>query len=140
MASMQRLFGVVQKSANDAPGPALRMTPCVAAMSPPKKLRSSVLWKSSVAAGRRDFDRADCSALATTFRRPILYPSCEWCVSSDGQREGTHLRWGLIPHWARGKPMGNTINARIETLRTNSSFRDRVAARATMFGGAVRFL
>lgn len=42
----------------------------------------------------------------------------------DGQREGTHLRWGLIPHWARGKPMGNTINARIETLQTNSSFRD----------------
>jgi len=42
----------------------------------------------------------------------------------EGQREGAHLRWGLIPHWARGKPMGNTINARIETLRTNSSFRD----------------
>lgn len=42
----------------------------------------------------------------------------------DGQREGTHLRWGLIPHWARGKAMGNTINARIETLRTNATFRD----------------
>ncbi|MDY6944471.1 MAG: SOS response-associated peptidase [Pseudomonadota bacterium] len=42
----------------------------------------------------------------------------------DGQREGAHLRWGLIPHWAQGKPMGNTINARIETLRTNSSYRD----------------
>ncbi|WP_129776525.1 SOS response-associated peptidase [Peristeroidobacter soli] len=42
----------------------------------------------------------------------------------DGEREGTHLRWGLIPHWARGKAMGNTINARIETLRTNASFRD----------------
>ena len=42
----------------------------------------------------------------------------------DGQREGVHLRWGLIPYWARGKPMGNTINARIETVRTNSTFRD----------------
>lgn len=42
----------------------------------------------------------------------------------EGQREGAHLRWGLIPHWARGKAMGNTINARIETLQTNSSFRD----------------
>jgi putative SOS response-associated peptidase YedK len=42
----------------------------------------------------------------------------------DGQREGAHLRWGLIPHWARGKPTGNTINARIETLRTNSTYRD----------------
>lgn len=42
----------------------------------------------------------------------------------DGQREGVHLRWGLIPHWANGKPAGNTINARIETLRTNASFRD----------------
>lgn len=42
----------------------------------------------------------------------------------DGQREGAHLRWGLIPHWAQGKPVGNTINARIETLRTNSSYRD----------------
>mgnify|MGYP006172353099 CR=1 FL=1 len=34
----------------------------------------------------------------------------------DGQREGAHLRWGLIPYWAKGKPMGNTINARIETV------------------------
>jgi putative SOS response-associated peptidase YedK len=42
----------------------------------------------------------------------------------DGQREGVHLRWGLIPYWAKGKPMGNTINARIETVRTNSTFRD----------------
>jgi putative SOS response-associated peptidase YedK len=42
----------------------------------------------------------------------------------DGQREGVHLRWGLIPYWANGKQMGNTINARIETVRTNSSFRD----------------
>ena len=42
----------------------------------------------------------------------------------DGQREGVHLRWGLIPYWAQGKPMGNTINARIETVRTNSSYRD----------------
>lgn len=44
----------------------------------------------------------------------------------DGQREGVHLRWGLIPYWAKGRALhgGNTINARIETLRTNSSFRD----------------
>lgn len=42
----------------------------------------------------------------------------------DGAREGAHLRWGLIPHWARGTPKGNTINARIETLQTNPTFRD----------------
>jgi len=44
--------------------------------------------------------------------------------SIDGQREGTHLRWGLIPYWARGKPQGFTINARIETVKTNASYRD----------------
>lgn len=42
----------------------------------------------------------------------------------DGQHEGTHLRWGLVPHWAKGKAIGNTINARVETLRTNPTYRD----------------
>lgn len=41
-----------------------------------------------------------------------------------GERQGLHLRWGLIPHWAKRKQLNNTINARIETVRTNGTYRD----------------
>lgn len=42
----------------------------------------------------------------------------------DGQREGIHLQWGLVPHWARGKASPySTINARIESLRTTAAYR-----------------
>jgi putative SOS response-associated peptidase YedK len=35
------------------------------------------------------------------------------------------LRWGLIPHFARGNPGPySTINARVETLRSSPAYRD----------------
>ncbi len=34
------------------------------------------------------------------------------------------LRWGLIPHWARGMPTQLNTNARSETVATKPSFRD----------------
>ncbi len=41
-----------------------------------------------------------------------------------GQRQGVRLRWGLIPHFARGlAPKYSTINARIETVQTAASYR-----------------
>lgn len=44
----------------------------------------------------------------------------------NGEREGTHMRWGFVPYWAGGKApeRAATINARIETLRSNKFFRD----------------
>jgi putative SOS response-associated peptidase YedK len=41
----------------------------------------------------------------------------------DGALEGAVVRWGLIPAWARGAPKGHTINARIETLKTNGTYK-----------------
>ena len=35
------------------------------------------------------------------------------------------MQWGLIPHWAKDKKIGNhTINARIETASSKPAFRD----------------
>ena len=44
--------------------------------------------------------------------------------STNGQREGVMMRWGLVPFFARGiPPRYSTINARIETLETAPSYR-----------------
>ena len=44
---------------------------------------------------------------------------------SADEREGLLMRWGLIPYWANGQPPKfSTINCRIETMETSSSFRD----------------
>jgi putative SOS response-associated peptidase YedK len=41
----------------------------------------------------------------------------------DGQYEGTMMRWGLIPYFARGiAPKYSTINARIESIETAPSY------------------
>jgi putative SOS response-associated peptidase YedK len=42
----------------------------------------------------------------------------------DGRRELARMRWGLIPHFARGEAGGYaTFNARVETLRTSPAYR-----------------
>src|SRR6201990_1192297 len=42
----------------------------------------------------------------------------------DGQYEGTMMRWGLVPFFARGvMPKYSTINARIETIQSAPAFR-----------------
>jgi len=39
-------------------------------------------------------------------------------------RSGAFMRWGLIPHWAKGEPPKyHTINARAETVETAASYR-----------------
>jgi putative SOS response-associated peptidase YedK len=42
----------------------------------------------------------------------------------NGERQGTRLRWGSIPFFAKGIPTKySTINARIETVQTAASYR-----------------
>lgn len=44
--------------------------------------------------------------------------------SAESDREFRWLRWGLIPHWAKDKSIGNKlINARAETVAEKPSFR-----------------
>lgn len=48
-----------------------------------------------------------------------------------GARQLDLLRWGLLPHWARGDPkkIRQPINARAETVATLPTFRDAFARR-----------
>ena len=44
--------------------------------------------------------------------------------SVNGEREGSMMRWGLIPFFAKGDPgKYSTINARIETVKTSPAYR-----------------
>jgi putative SOS response-associated peptidase YedK len=48
-------------------------------------------------------------------------PVVRW---ADDQYEGTMMRWGLIPYFARGvPPKYSTINARIESIETAPAYR-----------------
>lgn len=45
-------------------------------------------------------------------------------VNAEGERELVHLRWGLVPRWAKDPSIGGRmINARGETLATRQAFR-----------------
>jgi putative SOS response-associated peptidase YedK len=51
-------------------------------------------------------------------------------LSEGGGRGIAQLRWGLIPWWAKEAKIGaKMINARAETVATNSAFRDAFTAR-----------
>ncbi|MCK6481406.1 MAG: SOS response-associated peptidase [Planctomycetaceae bacterium] len=46
-------------------------------------------------------------------------------ITNEGGRRLRHMRWGLIPRWAKDPAIGNRlINARAETLAEKPSFRD----------------
>ena len=51
-------------------------------------------------------------------------------VLNGGERRAAHLRWGLIPSWAKSASVGNRlINARAETVAGRPSFRTALARR-----------
>jgi putative SOS response-associated peptidase YedK len=46
-------------------------------------------------------------------------------VQTNGEREATQMRWGLVPWWAHGVALkASTINATVERLDTAPSYRD----------------
>ena len=46
-------------------------------------------------------------------------------VQSNGEREATRMRWGLVPWWTHGVALkASTINATVERLDTAPSYRD----------------
>ena len=48
----------------------------------------------------------------------------------EGERILSHLKWGLVPHWAKESDIGNRmINARAETLSEKPSFREAFKSR-----------
>ena len=73
------------------------------------------------------------AALFDGLRFPKLTPRYNICPtqpvlcvrqSSSGENESVHLRWGLVPFWAKDLKMGaRMINARSETVATKPSFR-----------------
>ena len=51
-------------------------------------------------------------------------------VVGGDTRRGCLMRWGLIPHWAKGMPTGSPlINARAETVAEKPAFRDALSRR-----------
>ena len=51
-------------------------------------------------------------------------------VTNDGERKAEHMRWGLIPFWAKDAKIGyRMINARGETVAEKPSFRTALRKR-----------
>ena len=51
-------------------------------------------------------------------------------VTNGGERHAIHMRWGLIPSWAKSASVGNRmINARAETVAERPSFRTALRRR-----------
>lgn len=50
-------------------------------------------------------------------------------VDPDAPREIAHLRWGLVPSWARPDKLPTLINARSETAAEKPSFRQALSRR-----------
>ncbi|VTU02735.1 Uncharacterized protein OS=Nitrosococcus halophilus (strain Nc4) GN=Nhal_2073 PE=4 SV=1: DUF159 [Gemmataceae bacterium] len=44
--------------------------------------------------------------------------------AAGGRRELVEMRWGLVPHWARGPKLSGYANARAETAPEKPAFRD----------------
>ena len=70
-------------------------------------------------------------ALALPLRYNIAPTQSAPVIRFDGEeRELLHMRWGLIPRWAKDEKIGyRMINARAETVREKPSFRDAYASR-----------
>jgi putative SOS response-associated peptidase YedK len=50
-------------------------------------------------------------------------------INKDGGRSVGPVRWGLIPHWAKGMPKAQPIDARAETVTTSGMFRQAFVRR-----------
>ena len=49
-------------------------------------------------------------------------------LARDGQRRADEMRWGLVPHWAKGLDgLPSMINARVESASSRAAYRDAFA-------------
>ena len=77
--------------------------------------------------GRFEFDGA---GLPHAPRYNIAPSQPLLAVLNGGERRAAHLRWGLIPLWAKdSSPGSRLINARAETVAQHNSFRTALAKR-----------
>ena len=77
--------------------------------------------------GRFDFDAAH---LPHAPRYNIAPSQSLLAVLNGGERRAAHLRWGLIPSWAKSAAVGSRlINTRAETVAERPSFRTALARR-----------
>ena len=77
--------------------------------------------------GRFEFDAA---GLSHTPRYNIAPSQPLLAVLNGGERRAAHLRWGLIPSWAKSAAVGSRlINAHAETVAERNSFRSAFVRR-----------
>ena len=74
------------------------------------------------------YDLAELADLAPRFNVAPTQPVP--AVVSTGGGRLVHMRWGLVPSWAKDLSIGSRmINARAESLETRPAFRDALRAR-----------
>lgn len=75
------------------------------------------------------FDFAELADMAPRFNIAPTQP-VPTIVGSGGGRRIVHMRWGLVPSWAKDLSVGSRmINARAETLETKPAFREALRTR-----------
>ena len=78
---------------------------------------------------QRRFELFD-SELTYSPRYNIAPTQLVLAVMNLNGRQGSYMRWGLIPSWAKSASVGNRlINARAETVAERPSFRTSLARR-----------
>ena len=89
--------------------------------------RFSLISEMGELQGRFEFDGA---GLPHAPRYNIAPSQPLLAVLNGGERRAAHLRWGLIPSWAKSAAVGSRlINARAETVAERPSFRTALAKR-----------
>ena len=89
--------------------------------------RFSLISEMGELQGRFEFAAA---GLSHTPRYNIAPSQPLLAVLNGGERRAAHLRWGLIPSWAKSAAVGSRlINARAETVAERPGFRTALARR-----------
>ncbi len=80
-----------------------------------------------------EVDEVEAPELPLSWNVAPTQPVYAVALSSGGARRLRALRWGLVPHWAKGPGGGSgLINARSETLAQKPAFRSLVTSRRAL--------
>ena len=77
---------------------------------------------------RFQVDLGSTSELPARYNVAPTQPVLTFRVARDGRRRAEEMRWGLVPHWAKGiDGLPSMINARVESAPSRAAYRDAFA-------------